>query len=469
MGILRYILAISVLLYHVPQKPILIMNGAIAVEAFFIISGFYMALVINEKYSKLTNWHYSFYSSRLLRLLPSYLVVCLATYYLYVQSDTVNIFSASLVLTPQSLLTLKYLNIFILGQDIWQMILEHFSHTNPPNIILDGLVSFFGKEAMQQHFLFVGQAWSLSTEIFFYLIAPFVVLSKKRTIFLFVVFLLIRFYFCVNVEEFPNSPWRSRFFIANYPVFLLGVFSYWIYLKARTESMSRDIGKYIYIIIITYTLYILYSGNNLFMFPGVESFDTFPLWIFYLLVTVSIPYLFIFTKQLRADKFVGELSYPIYLVHGVVIGQLYVGGLNLSSLNKILVIVFISTAISILLYMFVDRVVETKKWILIGSQSFLSQTITKYMVLGYFLMPLVIIAANLFVYEKPSKENSQPLLVPYLIKSITNYNLVKFGNMFYVIPWGVEVDWQSKRSLSNPVIKGFSSEAEAKLYVDQQL
>jgi len=46
-----------------------------AVEAFFIVSGFYMSLILTQKYGDKGLW--LFYSNRLLRLYPLYLSMLL--------------------------------------------------------------------------------------------------------------------------------------------------------------------------------------------------------------------------------------------------------------------------------------------------------------------------------------------------------------------------------------------------------
>lgn len=126
MGSLRLILALSVFFWHVPGHPFRLVHGGIAVEAFFMISGFYMALVITEKYSKLSSssWVSTFYQSRILRLAPTYLIICLFEGFLYIRHDTPNIFSAN-SLTLQARSALFFVNFFIFGQDTWQTILSH--------------------------------------------------------------------------------------------------------------------------------------------------------------------------------------------------------------------------------------------------------------------------------------------------------------------------------------------------------
>jgi len=53
--------------------------GKTAVQVFYIISGFYMSLVLNEKYINKNNSYKLFITNRLLRLYPTYWVVLLLT------------------------------------------------------------------------------------------------------------------------------------------------------------------------------------------------------------------------------------------------------------------------------------------------------------------------------------------------------------------------------------------------------
>src|SRR5262245_24943622 len=73
MGVLRCLLALSVLLVHDADGWFKLIDGVAAVQCFFVISGFYMALVLNERYAQLG----SFYANRALRLLPTYWAVLL--------------------------------------------------------------------------------------------------------------------------------------------------------------------------------------------------------------------------------------------------------------------------------------------------------------------------------------------------------------------------------------------------------
>ena len=76
-GLIRTLLALSVVLTHsCPICGYNVADGMIAVECFFIISGFYMALILNEKYvGPGSTW--MFYSNRFLKLYPVYWLVLL--------------------------------------------------------------------------------------------------------------------------------------------------------------------------------------------------------------------------------------------------------------------------------------------------------------------------------------------------------------------------------------------------------
>jgi peptidoglycan/LPS O-acetylase OafA/YrhL len=74
MGLIRVILAYSVVLNHSgPVHGYFLIPSNAAVTLFFMISGFYMALVMTEKYTG-PNRIRGFYSNRILRLYPTYFI-----------------------------------------------------------------------------------------------------------------------------------------------------------------------------------------------------------------------------------------------------------------------------------------------------------------------------------------------------------------------------------------------------------
>src|SRR5687767_10319648 len=80
MGIIRFLLAASVVLAHAgPISGFTLVDSDVAVKAFYIISGFYMALILNEKYIDSNNSYSLFITNRFLRIYPLYWIVLLLT------------------------------------------------------------------------------------------------------------------------------------------------------------------------------------------------------------------------------------------------------------------------------------------------------------------------------------------------------------------------------------------------------
>jgi len=76
MGLIRILLAITVVVGHSGSTLFgyTFVGGSIAVQTFYIISGFYMALILNEKYTGKKSYSL-FITNRFLRLYPVYWIV----------------------------------------------------------------------------------------------------------------------------------------------------------------------------------------------------------------------------------------------------------------------------------------------------------------------------------------------------------------------------------------------------------
>jgi peptidoglycan/LPS O-acetylase OafA/YrhL len=237
MGLLRFLLAVSVVIAH--SSPIYgfkLVGGQIAVQAFFMISGFYMALILNEKYIGENGAYKLFISNRLLRLFPVYWVVLLLTiifsvivYFISNGNDFgkltyYNDYSSSLNLF--SLLFLVFSNVFILFQDV---VLFLGLDVTSGNFYL---TSNFAKTSPALYqFLLLPQAWTIGIEISFYLIVPFLVKMKFKTIILLIILSLLLRLFIMN-KGLIEDPWTYRFFPTELVFFLLGMVDYSIYRKA---------------------------------------------------------------------------------------------------------------------------------------------------------------------------------------------------------------------------------------------
>lgn len=311
MGILRTILAIAVVIYHSYTIFGLKMTGGqVAVQSFYMISGFYMALILNEKYIGKGSYK-MFISNRLLRIYPAYWLILLAALLM----SLIGYFSGhsayylSRYISNSDCLpwyTYFYFimeNVLILGQDVLLFL----------GIDPDCHLFFTKYPLSEKHFAFqyllVPQAWSVSLELMFYFIAPFIVRRKmKWQVLLLIIFLAIRFYFS-QVHYYSTDPWTYRFFPFELPFFIIGSLLYHWYLRIK----EQNIPKYIpYGLLIGCLLFALFYNE---WAKDSESKK----WMFYGLIALSIPYLFKHFKDNKIDRWIGELSFSIYISHHLIV------------------------------------------------------------------------------------------------------------------------------------------------------
>jgi peptidoglycan/LPS O-acetylase OafA/YrhL len=89
--------------------------------------------------------------------------------------------------------------------------------------------------------------------------------------------------------------------------FLMGV-SYRLYRHKRA-FFSSWFGLYATIFVIVAT------GLYQFM-PGIEvQGANIKKWVYYLMLVFFIPWVFSYTSRFRVDRYLGDLSYPVYIVH----------------------------------------------------------------------------------------------------------------------------------------------------------
>lgn len=305
LGLIRIVLAISVLITHSIYSTALSIPGAIAVKLFFIISGFYMAMILCEKY---TGHHRLFYKNRFLRLYPLYittvaLILLFGAATAAVHGRSINnsfaIFHGyhdhQLSLATSAFLLLS--NLSMLFQDVL-FFLGPDAHGD--------LMWATGEQMADVPFfsyLLIPQAWSLSLEIVFYLAAPFVVKRTDRILLWMVVSIIVRtafFIFDHNEEQFIY-----RFFPAELVFFLAGSLSYHAYQKFPIAFFAKYDRFMAAAIILTIGGYQLIPA---YLEVGVRLG-------LYLALAVSIPYIFHRSKSNSFDNNIGDLSYPFYILH----------------------------------------------------------------------------------------------------------------------------------------------------------
>lgn len=356
MGILRLLLALSVVSVH--ADTILgcrFVGGQIAVQAFYIISGFYMALILNEKYIGKNGSNKLFITNRFLRLYPIYLAIlvltlmaCLAV---FVQTGGHSFpkFESyeNINFNAKSLTFLIFTNLFIIGQDIVLFLgivpsdghlffTSHFYQTNPHVYSL----------------MFVPQAWSLSIEIMFYMIAPFML---RRNIKIQISILLLSFLlrcYLYNILNFKDDPWTYRFFPTELFFFLLGSLTYRMKNKFFHTKISRANCTLLlgFLILFSITYFHLPDCKIQIMPFSVKEI------LYFSSIVLSIPVLFTYFSNSKWDTAIGDLSYPVYISHKLII--MILSGLPVIFLRNGVTVAIVSIILSILMNKYVSAPID---------------------------------------------------------------------------------------------------------------
>ena len=301
---MRVALAMAVLLGHLPIASYKFINAATAVQGFYIISGFYMALVLDGKYKSVG----LFYSNRLLRLMPTYFVMmaiaAAALWGLNASATASPDIFATVFRNPTSAVVMGFENLAIVGQEMlfWVTIAPDGSLAFNPTGALPNETTTLAWQA-----LLVPQAWSLSMELMFYALAPFLVrLSWRSLAAIAAISLALRLAGVWLPVDY--GLWQGRFFPTALFLFLLGV------LAHRTLPFVARLPKAFGWLLNAAVLAMVVALPLSDVPPGMQK------WIVYGAIVFVAPFLFNAFKDNAIDRWIGDLSYPLYLCHLVVIG-----------------------------------------------------------------------------------------------------------------------------------------------------
>jgi peptidoglycan/LPS O-acetylase OafA/YrhL len=323
MGLIRFALALSVVFWHIPKAPFHLMNAAVAVTLFFIISGFYMAMVINEKYAKgePERWIRTFYLARFWRLYPPYLAMLVIMLFWIWPTSAPSPFFGRLPMSILDQAALVASNLFLFGQDVHQFLVRVRVENAGPQFLLD-FVHSANLAALQDNMMAVGQAWSLAAEAMFYLIAPFIVRSARKTAILLALALAFRF-ILLEVFDQRSGIWGYYFFPGAVCMFLLGSAAYHVRKMLPKADLHAAAGWMALSGFAVWFVSLSIINGVLMESPADWSIDRPKFWALYIAFALAVPFIFEATKNLRLDREIGELSYPLYLVHGLVVGLVY--------------------------------------------------------------------------------------------------------------------------------------------------
>ncbi len=303
MGTLRFLLAVAVVLFHSGGIfGYCMTGGGPSVQGFYVVSGFFMALILNEKYLSPCD-NYIFYSNRAMRIFITYwflLLLSIAWYSFCTDGPIVLLISDFKRLSYSSLAYIIASNIFIAGMDAGlfmglhdgKLVFEVFNVSPLPRV---------------HNFFLVPQAWSLGIEISFYMLAPFLLRRHWLAVLtVAVVALTVRI-----ASGLDQDPWTNRFFPFELMVFLLGVLSFHWYVRIKSREL-RIWERFVAVVpVIMVIIYPIYGAEASIYHPGRI--------ILLVVIPAGLPYLFHMTRHISADRLIGNLSYPLYLCHGLVV------------------------------------------------------------------------------------------------------------------------------------------------------
>lgn len=291
MGVIRVALALAVVAAHCgPLFGLRFFGGGVlAVETFFTISGFYMSLVLTERYRRVGD----FYWNRIVRLLPLY-YACLATYlaaafaYWLVTGRWLGaaaLWSADPPPWPESLAALAA-NVCVVGSD--------WLHLLPAG------------DRPLSDYLAIGVGWSLAVEFTFYALAP--LLARLRTPVLAGVAAASFGLRCVIRAGAGDSfEWLYYFSPSELGYFVAGMLAHRTYhryadrIAAAATPFRVALSVYVLAAVFYADLGLRYEHRAFLLVPFL----------------LCLPGFFAATRESRLDRRIGEWSYPIFLSHWV--------------------------------------------------------------------------------------------------------------------------------------------------------
>lgn len=274
-GIYRFILAGMVTLAHL-ASPVIDWTGVYAVFCFYLLSGYLMTLVLNERYGFNFDGLSRYAINRILRIFPPYLAVLLVGFLVVILiPETAKNTNSALSMPSTSMEWLH--NIFIFGIN------------GDPNRL-------------------VPPAWSVDVELFFYCSMGLILARNKYICVAWFVSSLAISIFMIMTEEGFGRRYGSVLG-ASLP-FSMGSMMYYFNNRVSTLSHSH--------LFIASALFLLYTGLSNYLWENPRNMG------FYLSLVLAIYLQICLTKLSNAnisfwlialDRRLGDLSYPIFLCH----------------------------------------------------------------------------------------------------------------------------------------------------------
>jgi peptidoglycan/LPS O-acetylase OafA/YrhL len=310
-GYLRILLALSVAvghlqshLYAAPDSTIIFVGPVVAVKLFFVISGFYMAMIFHKHYSTTS----MFLVSRAVRLFPAYwltIAFCLAAVVWFERPNVgpfINLDFWYFVRSPAALSLFTLSNLTFFGIDFGFIACVN---TAAAHFVLTWNVQCPAGYVLLVQDAVIPPAWTLSLEWYFYLLVPFFCAMGAHRVALIAggSFLLTVF-----IAVFANfNPWYRSLFPAELYLFLLGFLAYRL-KDFIPPQIGRTCAVLVMGIILAYQPIAMFDWQN----PAGANFAL------YFALALALPVLFDMGNYIPGERVAGDLSYPIYICHGAV-------------------------------------------------------------------------------------------------------------------------------------------------------
>jgi peptidoglycan/LPS O-acetylase OafA/YrhL len=294
-GIIRFLLAFAVFNSHFPVVDASIVDGHEAVLTFFAISGFYMALILDRTYDS----PQTFYCSRLISLYPQYLFALCISIGLLVAADIHPLSTKEqlqeFISDPLAFGLLAWTSLCVVGQEF----LFSLGHT-----VGGGLHFVESTRNSVWQFAPLVQAWSLSLEIVFYAMAPFLVRMKSRTLCALIA-MSLSLKLAVSSSSYSELTFFYRLFPCEFWLFGCGIVAYRFFKKLPSRIWITDFVFWAALV------------ATIFMVGDVpDEAEPFALPV---AACLALPFIFKAFGDVPLDRFVGRISYPFYLLHFSVI------------------------------------------------------------------------------------------------------------------------------------------------------
>jgi len=298
-GTLRLILATLVVLSHLGITLYGYNVGVSAVVVFYLLAGMVSYKLVSKNYK---NQALSYYLDRIKRIFPLYLLVLVFSYIIYKLGATSYFISSQ----PDLMAYLSNLTIIPLSYFMYNDI---------------------------DKFTLLPPVWSLGVELQFYLLAPFVLLCTKRILLLLVLSFIV--YILASVGILHTDYFGYRLIVGVLFMFLVGVLIQKFIDGEKYFSLISLIMVYVTLIIVSVYLYTI-------NYKAPYNYET----LFALLV--GIPLLLKLPRKLFVlDRYLGSLSYAVFLVHFPVLWLVQLFGYGAGDVSLIIFVTFLFSIIFI--------------------------------------------------------------------------------------------------------------------------